>query len=57
MLLGPGFAHVDRSAIEVYDVWNKVRMDPRSADAMSPQYLGGDAFPTALLGRSADRSG
>lgn len=32
-------------------------MDPRSVDAMSPQYLGSNAFPATLLGRSADRSG
>jgi len=32
-------------------------MDPRSADAMSPQYLGCDAVPAAFLGCSTNWSG
>lgn len=54
---GSGLAYVKRSAIEIHDAGSEIRMDPRSVDAMSPQHLGGDAFPATLLGRSADWSG
>lgn len=52
---GPRLTHFNRSTNEVHDVQGEIRMDPRGTDAMSPQYLGGDALPAAFLGRGADR--
>lgn len=50
-----GLAHVNRPATES-SVQSEIRMDSRSADTMSPQHLGCDAFPSTLVGRSTDRS-
>lgn len=53
---GFGFAHYNDPANKNQNARNKIRMDSRSAYAMSSQHLGGDALSATLLGRSRDWS-